>query len=201
MPWPKEHKRYTRERIIEAAAAAFREHGIDEVGVADVMRKAGLTHGGFYAHFASKDDLLAKAIQYASEQVSELLESAAKDPTSNRRLLDAALIYLSSAHLAHPEWGCPIAALGPDLVRSGQKARRTLAADIRTRLKQLQDLTPGQMPAETRKRQVAGALACMVGGLIIARGLEDSEGLEFLKDCHGFLQESLAKTDRRKPAA
>ena len=200
MPWPKEHKRNTRERIIEAAAAAFREHGIDGVGVADVMRNAGLTHGGFYAHFASKEDLLASAVQYASEQVTEMLDSAT-DPASSQRLLGAALKYLSAAHRDHPEWGCPIATLGPNLARSGQKARRTLANDIRKRLKQLHDLTPDSLPAETRTRQAAGALACTVGGLIVARVLEESQGAEFLKSCHEFLRETLVTNNRRKPSA
>jgi TetR/AcrR family transcriptional repressor of nem operon len=195
MAWPKDHKRNTRERIIEAAASAFRQRGIDDVGVADVMRDAGLTHGGFYAHFASKDDLLAAAVAYASAQVTEMVETRGASNTQ-KGLLGAAFIYLSSAHCAHPEWGCPIASLGPDLVRSSTKVQRALAADIKKRLKQLFDLTPAEMPAEARRRQAAGAFACMVGGLIIARGLGESDGLEFLKDCKRFLEEALDDGDR-----
>ncbi|MBV8214800.1 MAG: TetR/AcrR family transcriptional regulator, partial [Verrucomicrobia bacterium] len=77
MPWPKEHKHNTRARIIEAAAAAFRQRGIADVSVGNVMREAGLTHGGFYAHFASKDDLLAAAVAFASSQVTEIVDSKA----------------------------------------------------------------------------------------------------------------------------
>ena len=198
MPWPKDHKRNTRERIIEAAASAFRQRGIDNVGVADVMRDAGLTHGGFYAHFASKDDLLAAAVAYASSQVTEMVETKGANATK-KGLLGAAFIYLSSAHAAHPEWGCPVASLGPDLVRSSTKAQRALAADIKKRLKQLFDLTPAEMPPEARRRQAAAAFACMVGGLIIARGLGDSDGLEFLNDCKRSLEDALdgdrTKTD------
>jgi AcrR family transcriptional regulator len=106
MPWPKEHKRNTRARIVEAAAAEFRQHGITQVGVADVMRRAGLTHGGFYAHFASKEDLLAEALVYASEQVNSMLETPRKDDTSAHRLLSAAMTYLSSFHTSQPELGC-----------------------------------------------------------------------------------------------
>lgn len=195
MAWPKDHKRNTRERIIEAAASAFRQRGIDDVGVADVMRDAGLTHGGFYAHFASKDDLLAAAVAYASSQVTEMVETRGESNATQKRLLGAAFIYLSSAHCAHPEWGCPIASLGPDLVRSSTKAQRALAADIKKRLKQLFDLTPAEMPAEARRRQAAGAFACMVGGLIIARGLGESDGSEFLKDCKRFLEDALDDGD------
>jgi TetR/AcrR family transcriptional regulator, transcriptional repressor for nem operon len=194
MAWPKDHKRNTRERIIEAAASAFRQRGIDEVGVADVMRDAGLTHGGFYAHFASKDDLLAAAVAYASSQVTEMVETRGAS-NAQKGLLGAAFIYLSSAHCAHPEWGCPIASLGPDLARSSAKAQRALTADIKKRLKQLLDLTPTEMPAEARRRQAAGAFACMVGGLIIARGLGESDGLAFLKDCKRFLEDALGDGD------
>jgi len=201
MPWPKEHKRNTRERIVEAAAAAFRQHGIAQVGVADVMRRAGLTHGGFYAHFASKDDLLAEALIYASVEANNMLEMPLKKDASAHRLLNAAMTYLSSTHLAHPERGCPVALLGPELVRSSEKVRRTLTSEIRRRRKKLHDLTPANVPAETRREQVAGALACMVGGLILARGMKESEGLEFLKDCHSFLRRALANSDAESAAA
>src|SRR5258707_5804252 len=135
MAWPKDHKRNTRERIIEAAASAFRQRGIDDVGVADVMGDAGLTHGGFYAHFASKDDLLAAAVAYASSQVTETIETRGASNATQKGLLVAALIDFSSAHCAHPEWGCPIASLGRHLVRSRTKVQRVLAAGINMRLK------------------------------------------------------------------
>jgi TetR/AcrR family transcriptional regulator, transcriptional repressor for nem operon len=196
MPWPKEHKRNTRARIVEAAAAEFRQRGVTQVGVADIMRRAGLTHGGFYAHFASKEDLLAEAVVYASEQVNNMLETSLEEDASAQRLLSAAVTYLSLFHLAHTERGCPVASLGPELLRSSQKIRRTLAAAIRSRLKKLYELTPARLPPERRRRQVAGALACMVGGLILARGLKNSEGLELLKDCHVFLREALASSEQ-----
>ena len=208
MPWPKEHKRNTRERIIEAAAGAFRKRGIAAVGVADIMRDAGLTHGGFYAHFASKEELLAEAVRFASVQVSNLLEPEEREvqragkrrSLSGDRLepppqLRAALTYLSSAHAEHPEWGCPIAALGPELARGSEKQRKTLAAEIRGRLKQLLKLTPATTSEATRGRRAAGALACMVGGVVLARGLPEAEGLEILKQCQLFVTEALATPD------
>lgn len=194
MPWPKEHKRNTRKRIVETAAAAFRQAGIAQVGVADVMQRAGLTHGGFYAHFASKDDLLAEALPYASAQVTSMLETSLQEAPSTHRLLQAAMTYLSSFHLTHPERGCPVASLAPELMRGDEKIRRELAAEIRKRLKQLHDLTPAQLPLEVRRRQVAGAFACMVGGLVLARALKESEGLEFLKECHSFLRDALTNS-------
>jgi TetR/AcrR family transcriptional repressor of nem operon len=205
VPWPKEHKYHTRGRIVETAAAAFRQRGIAGVSVGDVMREAGLTHGGFYAHFASKDDLLAAAVAYASAQVTEMIDSKTATDAGMQPVLRAAFTYLSAAHFNHPEWGCPIATLGPDLIRSSPKLRRTLAADIKERLQQLCDLAPPEVPLETRKREVAGVLACMVGGLILARAVKEPDGLEFLKDCQRFLQNALsdatvAKSKNEAPA-
>src|SRR5215469_12258725 len=164
MSWPKDHKLATRQRIVEAAAAAFRERGVADVGVAEIMRRAGLTHGGFYAHFDSKDDLLVAALNHAATQVTSMLETGVK----NRRpgpdqLANVALTYLSPPHLIHPESGCPVAALGPELARSSKKVKHALAAAIRTRLKNLSDLISSSVPLEKRKRLTAGAVACMVG--------------------------------------
>jgi TetR/AcrR family transcriptional regulator, transcriptional repressor for nem operon len=127
------------------------------------MRRAGLTHGGFYAHFDSKEDLLAEALTYASEQVNSMLETPPEDDAPAHRLLSAAMTYLSSFHLTHSERGCPVASLGPELLRSSQKVRRTLAALIRGRLKELHDLTPARVSPKARRQQAAGAFACMVG--------------------------------------
>lgn len=193
MPWPKQHKRETHERIVQAAAAAFREHGVAQVGVAEIMRRAGLTHGGFYAHFASKDDLVAEALAHASAEVAELLASAPHGASPNS-VLGEATAYLSRPHLTHPERGCPVAALGPELARSSHRVRKTLAAEIRKRLQRLYAAFSPSVPAETQRREAAGALACMVGGLILARGLTEPEALEFLKDCRAFLHGALANS-------
>jgi hypothetical protein len=105
---------------------------------------------------------------------------------------------LSSFHSAHPEQGCPVAALGPELIRTEPKFRRALAAEIRNRLNQLHDLTPPQLPPKIRRQQIAGALACMVGGVILARGLEKSEGWKFLQECHSFLRDALVNSGRQR---
>ena len=193
MPWPKEHKAQTRERIVEAAASAFREAGVSQVGVADVMRRAGLTHGGFYAHFDSKDDLLAEALPHAtldSRANLDRLQGAAP-----KGLLGAANAYLSPEHMSHPEMGCPIAALGPELTRSAPSVRQSLAREIRNRLDQLAALLPPRTPSERRRQEAAGALACMVGGIILARGMKQPERAAFLADCRVFLSDALTETD------
>jgi len=200
MPWPKEHKRNTRDRIVEAAAAAFRKNGPDKVGVSEIMQGAGLTHGGFYAHFASKEDLLVEALRYASEEANEMLETEAppKGESSAPRLLDAALTYLSPFHLEHAERGCPIATLGPELIRSSQKVRRSFATEITRRLEKLYELATGGV--EKRRQQGAGALACMVGGLIVARLIGGKDANVVLQACRKFLHQALGDAPRSASA-
>jgi len=195
MSWPKNHKQATRKRFVKPAAAAFREGAVANVGVAEIMGRAGLTHGGFYAHFDSKDDLLAAALDHAATQVTSMLETAVRNRRGPDQLLNVALTYLSPPHLIHPESGCPVAVLGPELARSSKNVKQTLAAAIRTRLKNLSDLISSSVPLEKRKRLTAGTVACMVGGLVLARGLREAEALELLKDCHAFLRDALANSD------
>jgi len=99
MPWSKGRKRETRERIVQAAADAFRERGLDGVGVADIMKRAGLTHGGFYAHFKSKDDLVRAAFEQMSREIAETV---------------GATDYLAELHMRHPERGCPLPTVGSE---------------------------------------------------------------------------------------
>jgi len=190
MPWPKEHKRATRERIVKAAAAAFRQRGVGEVGVAEVMRLADLTHGGFYAHFASKDELVAETLPHAMAEANASLDRLRGGAPDG--LLATAEAYLSPPHMNHPEVGCAIAALGTELVRGSRPVRQSLAHEIRKRLDELGALLPPSALPETRDRQSAGALACMVGGLILARGLKGPEQAKFLADCRAFFGDALS---------
>jgi len=193
MPWPKERKAQTRDRIVDAAASAFREAGVEQVGVAEVMRRAGLTHGGFYAHFDSKDDLLAEAIGRAMADSNANLDRLRGG--SPPGLLETATAYLSAQHTGHPEMGCAIAALGPELTRGGATVRQSLARAIRKRLDGLIALIPGGVSQERQRRQASGTLACMVGGVVLARGMKQSERAGFLADCRAFLREAVAEAD------
>lgn len=190
MPWPKEHKRETREKIVRAAADAFREHGIDGVSVGEVMERAGLTHGGFYAHFRSKDDLLASAIAYASAQTQELL-AGARGKGAENALVCEAMMYLSEQHAEHPERGCPIAAMGPELERSGGSVRATLTQEIGKRLAHLRDIAGARISPKAKKQRAAGALACMIGGIVLARALDEPQRSELLAQCRAFLSDAL----------
>ncbi len=203
MPWSEEHKQKTRERILDAAAAMFRERGIEKTSVADVMKQAGLTHGGFYAHFASKDELIVESVKHASEQVSHLFDSpnGAEGILDGSGLLAVAKAYLSVLHMTHPERGCPVAALGTELIQNSQKVKKTVSKEILTRLEKLYNRTAPDATPNNRRQQAAGVLACMVGGQILARMLGGPEGAQFLADCQQFLRDALvdqpATTDGR----
>ena len=194
MPWPEKHKEKTRARIVAAAAAAFRARGVSRVGVADIMKRAGLTHGGFYAHFSSKEDLLVQALERAAGETRESLSAGSLDALSPDERLSAIIDrYLSPNHAAHPECGCPIAALGSELTRSGRKASRELTRLIRSRLEWVRTLSAGRTPPLTEE-ELTGTLACMVGGVVLARGLGDGpEGNKFLEMCRVFVHRALSR--------
>jgi TetR/AcrR family transcriptional repressor of nem operon len=195
MPWQPGHKERTRQRILETAAAAFRAHGIAGVGIADIMQRAGLTHGGFYAHFESKEALLAEEVQRVG--------GAPKIPAECRpdeKLAAITEAYLSSRHREHPESGCLIPTLGCELARTGGAPKRSFDAHIRARLDRLASYAPAS-GAAARRRQATGALAAMVGGMILARGVEGSDaGDQILADVRAFLADALApRHPRRAP--
>src|SRR5262245_31906728 len=117
MRYDSEHKERTRQRVLTEAAAAIRAHGPDGIGVAGLMAKAGLTHGGFYAHFKSKDDLVAQAISHMFEESRQrfLTHTDHADPAvALSRYID---MYVSERHRDTPEHGCPLPALSGDLAR------------------------------------------------------------------------------------
>src|SRR5215813_11189230 len=140
MPWPDDHKLRTRKKIVAAASTAFRGGGISGVRVEDVMAHAGLTHGGFYAHFKSKDDLLCAALEHASEQTIESLSERLADVRDEDRLRTVIDTYLSPAHVANPEAGCPVASLGPEIARAGGRTHRRLGKAVRDRLAWFREL-------------------------------------------------------------
>jgi len=197
--WPRDHKAHTHARIVEAAASAFRAQGLAGVGVAEIMDRAGLTHGGFYAHFSSKDELLAEALEAAGREALASLSESADAVAAEDRLRAVVDTYLSAEHAEHPERGCPIAALAPELVRSDPKVRSRLARGIRSRLAWLRRLAPRRRPrGRAAGDQAVGALACMLGGVILARGLGGPEGRAVLEACRTFLLRATGDAKARK---
>src|SRR5580698_10847373 len=160
----------TRERIIEAASGLFRAKGFGGIGVADIMKAADLTHGGFYGHFASKDDLVGEAsrriMARAAANWTKLVEAAPDNPY-------AALLehYLSPRHRDDPGKGCAFAALGNDAARSGKTVRKAFAEGLAPLIDILAQSIPGKSKAARRRKAVA-AMATLVGALTMARAVE-----------------------------
>lgn len=160
-----------RERVLDAAARLFRERGFDGVGVAEVMKAAGLTHGGFYGQFDSKEDLMAQACARAFEgSLAHWQQAAARSPEAP---LDGLLkSYLSSAHRDRPGDGCAVAALGAEVAREGPALRRAFTEGTVRLVNALTALVPGRTRADKRRR-AAATFAAMVGALVLSRALDD----------------------------
>lgn len=167
----REQAAQNRERILDAATQRFRERGFEGIGVADLMKEAGLTHGGFYGHFASKEDLIAQACARASERSrarwARLSERAPEDP-----LGEIARVYLTPKHRDTPGAGCLVAALGPDVARQGPTVRRAVTEGIRSALDFLTGIIPGRSRALRRRKAIA-SYAGMVGAMVLARAVND----------------------------
>ncbi|MGH7041573.1 MAG: TetR/AcrR family transcriptional regulator [Acetobacteraceae bacterium] len=159
------------ERIVRVAAQLFREYGFDGIGVADLMKEAGLTHGGFYGHFASKDDLAAAACGRALDKSLENW-SAAIEKAPDEAFLKIVNGYLSEAHRDRPGSGCLVAALGSDLARQAPPIRRVVTEGIHAFVGQLMRLVPGKSKSD-RRRKALSAFAAMVGAVTIARAVDD----------------------------
>ena len=161
-----------RERIIEAAGALFREKGFDGIGVADIMKAADLTHGGFYGHFASKDDLVAQASQRAMARAAtnwgKVTAAAPENPYT--ALLNH---YLSPRHRDDPGHGCAFAALSGDAARCGKPVRTAFASGLEPLIDVIANAIPGGAKAARRRKAIA-ALAELVGALILARAVADT---------------------------
>jgi TetR/AcrR family transcriptional regulator, transcriptional repressor for nem operon len=161
----------SRNRILEAAATLFREKGFDGVGLADIMKAAGLTHGGFYGHFGSKEDLEAQALSLAMAQ-SLTNWSQAVDSAAARPLAAFAAQYLTPYYRDNRGEGCPIAALGCDAAREGECVRSAFTAGLESSLALLSNAIPRRSKAERRRKAIA-ALAEMIGAMILARAVND----------------------------
>jgi TetR/AcrR family transcriptional repressor of nem operon len=181
-------KQLTHDRIVETAARALRGTGFYGVGVADVMRQAGLTHGGFYAHFPSRDVLLAEALERAGQDSRARLQRSiahgeARGLSPLRSLVEG---YLSERHLKDPESGCPVAALASEMPRQADVVREAAATRVRSLLASVAAVLPQGQP-EGSADMVASQL---VGALQLARALGDTaQGRRHLATARRFLLE------------
>jgi AcrR family transcriptional regulator len=164
----------THERIVSVAARAIRRSGYDGTGVADVMNEAGLTHGAFYTHFASREAMLAEAARQACAESAALAARAAAAVPRGQALKAMFEAYLSEAHLQGVERGCPLAALGAETARQSPEVRRVTTGYI----KESVDLMARQFPDWGRPGahdRALAAMATMVGALTLARAVDEPE--------------------------
>jgi TetR/AcrR family transcriptional repressor of nem operon len=168
MRYSREHKLETHARIVRKASVRLREKGAHGIGVADLMKDAGLTHGGFYAHFDSREALVIEAFADAMDRSTERWRNLAEQTPPERRLSTIVDSYLTALHRDDPGHGCAIPTLGAEIARESPKTRKAFAA----KLEQMIDLLAEQIPEVPRKaarKQAMAAIATMIGTLVMAR--------------------------------
>lgn len=172
-------KEATHDRIVDAAARAIRRSGYNGAGVAEIMKDAGLTHGGFYAHFASREAMLAEAADRAGSEGVALMQQMTASSSPQQALPAMMRAYLSQEHLEGIETGCAIAALCSEMPRQAPEVRRAATR----RIKEMIDLVARQSPdwgQPAAHERAMVIVATMVGALMLARAVDEpglSEGL------------------------
>ena len=167
MRYEPEHKTRTRDRIVQNAARKFRAEGMSGPGVASVMKASGLTVGGFYKHFRSKDELLAEAIAQAFSDSEKVYASLQNVPREDR-WKEIVRLYLSPEHCDHPDTGCPVAALAPEIARAKLSIRKRIAGLMKERTDRWVEFMPG-VTATERERNFFIIFSAMAGAVSIAR--------------------------------
>ena len=168
MRYSKEHKLETHARIVKKASVRLREKGAHGIGVADLMKEAGLTHGGFYAHFDSREALVIEAFAYAMDRSVEHWRKLAAETPQEKRLSTIVDAYVSTVHRDDPGRGCAVPTLGAEIARESAKTRRAFSAKLEQLIDVMADQIP-DVPRKTARRQAMGMLATMMGTLVMSR--------------------------------
>src|SRR3954453_17399439 len=207
MRYSKEHKQETHDRIVRKASVRLREKGAHGIGVADLMKDAGLTHGGFYAHFDSRDALVIEAFAYAMDRSNERWRKLAEQTPPDQRLAMIVEQYLTSVHRDDLGHGCAVPALGAEIARESPKTRKAFAA----RLEQMIDMLADQLqdlPRKAARKQAMASLATMMGTMVLARIAGSGEfsddildaGREAVLERAGFTASGVKKVTPKKTA-
>lgn len=168
MRYSKQHKIETHDRIVTRAATRLREKGLHGIGVADLMKDAGLTHGGFYAHFESREALVIEAFSHTMDASIRNWRENLQDTPPGERLERLVGDYLTVRHRDAPARGCAVPTLGPDIVRESPKTRRAFAHKVEEMVDAIATIVPAPSPQEA-KRQAIVALSTMIGVLLLSR--------------------------------
>ncbi len=202
MRYTKDHKAETHAKIVQNASVQLREKGARGVGVADLMKDVGLTHGGFYAHFGSRDYLVNEAIAFALDQTAERWLDLGAEPPPEARVPDLIDRYLSVRHRDHPGHGCTLAALAADVSREGPKTRRIFLNKL-DGMVNLLAAEGRRLPAATARQRAISTIATLMGTIVLARvagnGAMSQEILEAGKTA--ALEGFAAPGVNRKPTA
>jgi TetR/AcrR family transcriptional regulator, transcriptional repressor for nem operon len=172
MRYQPEHKVEVHRKILKDASRRVRAEGISGAAVSSVMRDAGLTHGGFYKHFGSKDDLLAESLSQAFQEMAGFLTQAAEKSQPGTAWKAIVKAYLSPEHCDHAECGCPLAALAPELARAGHSLKAPIRGELIKYKKRMLPWMPGRRTAD-KERAFFAIFATMIGAVAMARILPD----------------------------
>jgi TetR/AcrR family transcriptional regulator, transcriptional repressor for nem operon len=203
MRYSKDHKAETHDRIVKNASVRLRERGAAGLGVAELMKEAGLTHGGFYAHFASRDALISEAFVHAMELAAKRWRKRADEAPEGEGYAAVVDGYLTASHRDDVGNGCALPALGAEVSRASPKIRKAVAA----KLEKMIDVVATEMPGLNEKdarREAIGTVAIMMGALLMSRMAGTGEfSDEILEAGRAAAKkvDSTSKPGKRKPAA
>jgi len=203
MRYSREHKIETHARIVKKASVRLREKGAHGIGVADLMKDAGLTHGGFYAHFDSREALVIEAFAYAMDRGTERWRKLAELTPVEQRFATIVESYLTPLHRDDPGHGCAIPTLGAEIARESPKTRKAFATKLEQMIDMLADQLP-DLPRKAARKQATATIATMIGTLVMARVAGNGE---FSDEILGAGREAVLdrvpppKAAAKKPAA
>jgi len=172
MRYRPEHKLETHRKIVKDASRRVRAEGLTGAAVSAVMKDAGLTHGGFYKHFESKDDLLLESLREGFREIEDILAHAAEQSPPREAWKAIVRTYLSLDLCEHPDRGCPLAALAPDLARADKRMKPRVAAELVNYKTRMVPFMPGERTAD-KERAFFAIFSTMIGAVAIARLLPD----------------------------
>jgi TetR/AcrR family transcriptional repressor of nem operon len=172
MRYPSGHRVEIHQKIVKDASRRLRAEGLTGAAVSAVMRDAGLTHGGFYKHFRSKDELVIESLREAFRQIADSLAQVAERSEPGTAWKKIVKTYLSPEHCDHVERGCPLAALGPELARADKAMKDQILEEIRKYKNRIVPFMPGRRAAD-KERAFTVIISTMLGTVAIARILPD----------------------------
>jgi TetR/AcrR family transcriptional repressor of nem operon len=168
MRYSREHKLETHARIVKKASMRLREKGAHGIGVADLMKDAGLTHGGFYAHFDSREALVIEAFSHAMDRSTEHWRKLAEQTPPEQRLATIVETYLTPVHRDDPGRGCAIPTLAAEIARENPRTRKAFAAKLEQMIDALAVQIP-DLPRKAARKQAMAVIATMIGTMVLAR--------------------------------